>query len=79
MKASKMCSESLITDFSQRYGYLDAFEVEQKMIGKGQFSEVHRATCKEDGEKVALKRIKVGIAYFLFCFFQGSRDFWMCC
>ncbi|VDD92583.1 unnamed protein product [Enterobius vermicularis] len=53
-----MTSEQICDDLAIRYGTLEAFEIEKK-IGKGQFSDVHRARCKEDGRKVALKRIKV--------------------
>lgn len=55
---SVMTSEQICDDLAIRYGTLEAFEIEKK-IGKGQFSDVHRARCKEDGRKVALKRIKV--------------------
>ncbi|MCP9265173.1 Serine/threonine-protein kinase Nek7 [Dirofilaria immitis] len=47
-----------INDLSARYGKLDAFEIEKK-IGKGQFSEVYKARCKEDGSYVALKKVQV--------------------
>lgn len=47
-------------DLSARYGKLDAFEIEKK-IGKGQFSEVYKARCEEDGSYVALKKVQVVI------------------
>uniref|UniRef100_A0A0N5AT41 NEK6-subfamily protein kinase n=1 Tax=Syphacia muris TaxID=451379 RepID=A0A0N5AT41_9BILA len=53
-----MFNEQLSDDPSVRYGNLSAFEIEKK-IGKGQFSDVHRARCKKDGKVLALKRIKV--------------------
>ncbi|VDD93512.1 unnamed protein product [Enterobius vermicularis] len=53
-----MLSEQFSGNPSVKYGRLKAFEVEKK-IGKGQFSDVHRAKCKEDGKVLALKRIKV--------------------
>ncbi|VDN02684.1 unnamed protein product [Thelazia callipaeda] len=48
----------LLYHFDRRYGKLDTFEIEKK-IGKGQFSEVYKARCKEDGSYVALKKIQV--------------------
>ncbi|VDK87184.1 unnamed protein product, partial [Onchocerca ochengi] len=45
-------------DLSAKYGRLDAFEIEKK-IGKGQFSEVYKARCKEDGSYVALKKVQI--------------------
>lgn len=47
-----------INDLSAKYGRLDSFEIEKK-IGKGQFSEVYKARCKEDGSYVALKKVQV--------------------
>ncbi|KHN87352.1 Serine/threonine-protein kinase Nek6 [Toxocara canis] len=44
-------------ELAARYGKLDAFEIEKK-IGKGQFSEVYRARCKEDNKVVALKKVQ---------------------
>lgn len=41
-----------------RYGFLSNFEV-QKKIGKGQFSVVYKAICKEDGSVVALKKVQI--------------------
>uniref|UniRef100_F1L632 NEK6-subfamily protein kinase n=1 Tax=Ascaris suum TaxID=6253 RepID=F1L632_ASCSU len=45
-------------ELAVRYGKLEAFEIEKK-IGKGQFSEVYRARCKEDNKVVALKKVQV--------------------
>lgn len=60
-----MLSEQFSGNPSVKYGRLKAFEVEKK-IGKGQFSDVHRAKCKEDGKVLALKRIKVSFYYLGF-------------
>jgi hypothetical protein len=46
-------------DPSVIYGSLKNFVVEEKKIGQGQFSIVHRAICKSDGRAVALKKIQV--------------------
>lgn len=46
------------TDYSVVYGTLANFDIEKK-IGKGQFSEVYRARCKQDGRIVALKKVQV--------------------
>lgn len=48
-----------------RYGYeyysdLSNFLIEKK-IGRGQFSEVYRATCLLDNRQVALKKVQVNI------------------
>lgn len=43
------------------YGYssmLSNFRVEKK-IGRGQFSEVYKATCLLDNQQVALKKVQV--------------------
>uniref|UniRef100_A0A914VTV5 NEK6-subfamily protein kinase n=1 Tax=Plectus sambesii TaxID=2011161 RepID=A0A914VTV5_9BILA len=45
-------------DYSVIYGTLANFDIEKK-IGKGQFSEVYRARCKQDGRIVALKKVQV--------------------
>uniref|UniRef100_A0A0M3IKY6 NEK6-subfamily protein kinase n=1 Tax=Ascaris lumbricoides TaxID=6252 RepID=A0A0M3IKY6_ASCLU len=45
-------------ELAVRYGKLEAFEIEKK-IGKGQFSEVYRARCKEDNKVLALKKVQV--------------------
>ena len=47
------------TDPSVVYGSLKNFNVEDKKIGQGQFSVVHRAVCKVDGRIVALKKVQV--------------------
>ena len=49
-------------DSSSIYSHLENFDVEEKKIGQGQFSVVHRAVCKPDGRSVALKKIQVAIA-----------------
>lgn len=40
------------------YSYLSNFLIE-KMIGRGQFSEVYRATCLLDNQQVALKKVQI--------------------
>lgn len=40
------------------YNYLKNFEIE-KLIGKGQFSEVYRARCLINNSIVALKKVQV--------------------
>lgn len=40
------------------YNTLANFRIEKK-IGRGQFSEVYRATCLLDGVPVALKKVQV--------------------
>ena len=70
---SVMTSEQICDDLAIRYGTLEAFEIEKK-IGKGQFSDVHRARCKEDGRKVALKRIKVNWSYSFYLFKTLMRN-----
>ncbi|XP_067279037.1 serine/threonine-protein kinase Nek6 isoform X1 [Pseudorasbora parva] len=40
------------------YSYLSNFLIE-KMIGRGQFSEVYRATCLLDNRQVALKKVQI--------------------
>lgn len=46
-----------------KYRGLSKFEL-QNEIGKGCFSAVFKARCKEDGSYVALKKVKVGKARF---------------
>uniref|UniRef100_A0A1I8HED8 NEK6-subfamily protein kinase n=1 Tax=Macrostomum lignano TaxID=282301 RepID=A0A1I8HED8_9PLAT len=45
-------------DPQNKYGSLDKFNIDKK-IGKGQFSEVWRAICKEDGCVIALKKVQI--------------------
>lgn len=40
------------------YGTLTNFDIEKK-IGKGQFSVVYKARCKEDQAVVALKKVQI--------------------
>jgi serine/threonine protein kinase len=47
-----------LEQFSSQYGTLANFDVGKK-IGKGQFAEVFRATCKHDGRVFALKKLVV--------------------
>ena len=47
------------SDPSAIYGALANFDVDEKKIGQGQFSVVHRAICKADGRQVALKKVQV--------------------
>ena len=49
------------------YNYLKNFEIE-KLIGKGQFSEVYRARCLINNSIVALKKVQVGSSFVF-----GSR------
>ncbi len=35
----------------------------EKKIGRGQFSEVYKATCLLDNQQVALKKVQVGSLY----------------
>lgn len=46
------------------YNTLANFRIEKK-IGRGQFSEVYRATCLLDGVPVALKKVQVRMALLL--------------
>ena len=48
-----------LSDPGVKYGSLKNFDVEEKKIGQGQFSVVHRAVCKIDGRCVALKKVQV--------------------
>lgn len=48
-----------MSDPGVRYGSLKHFDVEEKKIGQGQFSVVHRAVCKVDGRPVALKKVQL--------------------
>lgn len=41
---------------------LSNFRVEKK-IGRGQFSEVYKATCLLDNQRVALKKVQVNILH----------------
>ena len=52
------CDIPVTNDPDSKYGTLDHFNIEKK-IGKGQFSEVYRAQCKEDKGIVALKKVQV--------------------
>lgn len=40
------------------YGQLANFDIERR-IGKGQFSVVHRATCRKNSAVVALKKVQI--------------------
>lgn len=44
------------------YNTLANFRIEKK-IGRGQFSEVYRATCLLDGVPVALKKVQVRMIF----------------
>lgn len=44
------------------YNTLANFRIEKK-IGRGQFSEVYRATCLLDGVPVALKKVQVRMVF----------------
>lgn len=59
-------------ELAQRYGNLSVFEIEKK-IGKGQFSEVFRARCKEDNRLVALKKLLVSDVLFIMKFFLRKK------
>ena len=48
----------MANDPDNEYGSLAYFVVDKK-IGKGQFSEVYRARCKNNGNIVALKKVQV--------------------
>lgn len=48
----------MANDPDNEYGSLAYFVVDKK-IGKGQFSEVYRARCKNNGDIVALKKVQV--------------------
>uniref|UniRef100_A0A6B0V504 NEK6-subfamily protein kinase n=1 Tax=Ixodes ricinus TaxID=34613 RepID=A0A6B0V504_IXORI len=50
--------ELRFTSTHPKYSSLDKFEIAHE-IGKGCFSAVYRARCKEDGSHVALKTIKI--------------------
>ncbi|EEC03255.1 serine/threonine protein kinase, putative [Ixodes scapularis] len=50
--------ELRLTSTHPKYSSLDKFEIAHE-IGKGCFSAVYRARCKEDGSHVALKTIKI--------------------
>ena len=50
--------EDLPNDPDNVYGSLAYFVVDKK-IGKGQFSEVYRARCNNNGSIVALKKVQV--------------------
>ena len=51
------------------YNYLKNFEIE-KLIGKGQFSEVYRARCLINNSIVALKKVQVRSRFFLLCILE---------
>ncbi|KAI0243125.1 Serine/threonine-protein kinase Nek7 [Lamellibrachia satsuma] len=48
----------MANDPDNEYGSLAYFVVDKK-IGKGQFSEVYRARCKNNGDIVALKKVQI--------------------
>ncbi|CAN7951172.1 unnamed protein product, partial [Ixodes pacificus] len=50
--------ELRLTSTHPKYSSLDKFEIAHE-IGKGCFSAVYRARCKEDGSHVALKTMKI--------------------
>ena len=55
-------SFDLLTAVSSRTDSVDAFMQRytiDKIIGRGQFSQVFRAQCKENGSCIALKKVKV--------------------
>jgi NIMA (never in mitosis gene a)-related kinase 7 len=43
---------------AQKYGFYENF-INEKLIGKGQFSEVFKAKCQIDNRIVALKKVKI--------------------
>ena len=59
------------------YNYLKNFEIE-KLIGKGQFSEVYRARCLINNSIVALKKVQVRSSFVflevaLWCDYRLAR------
>ena len=53
------------------YNYLKNFEIE-KLIGKGQFSEVYRARCLINNSIVALKKVQVRSRFFVVVYFGSG-------
>lgn len=43
---------------------LSKFDISEE-IGRGEFSIVYKAQCKDDGNWVALKKIQVSVSYCL--------------
>ena len=58
------------------YNYLKNFEIE-KLIGKGQFSEVYRARCLINNSIVALKKVQVRRRFFVVVFFGSGFVMWL--